>query len=775
MTYTAAASIADPATTPAPRPSLLGTVARSKGIWALADQAVVSFGNFLTSVLLIRYWHGSAQTYGQYALVFSVAIFLNNVHASLVTYPLTVRGALSGAEGLRRMASSALTQGVCLAPILMLALLAATIAIHRPSLLPFAICAMVLWQAQETLRRALLAKLRHREALPGDAIGYVGQALAIWFMTRYARGTVVTPEAAFAAVGISSLVGAFVQACQLRVMPGGWASLRTSIADSWRVGRWMLFSTLVGAVYVYAGPWTLQGSAGAAEVARFSALATILNLTNPVLITVSGLIIPAVAAVRDRGAAAVRRVAGGYGMVGAILLLPYFAVLVLFPRLALVAFYGANSPYLGLAVDLRLFAAGYALSYCVMVCTSMLNGLEQARGTFLAAIIASAVSAVTTIPLTIRFGLIGAAAGGVLPVIAQLFAAAWILFRARMTLIESHHHEAVSESHAEHRPTNACQMSNIPVSILLPAYNAARYLADAMDSILAQTHAEFELIAIDDGSTDETPDILRAFERKDSRVRVISHANIGMGRSLNEALEIARHDWVVRMDADDIMLPQRIERQLEFLAAHPDLVVAGALVRYIDADGNIIGQYKSPFTDPAEVRAARAEGRLIFFHHPSIIMRREVIRSVGGYRHQFWPADDVDLWNRVAEQDPGNPRMLMQPEYLVHYRIHGASVCVASSRLTTQKGEWVEACVKLRRAGRPEISWEQFTAVGRTRHWPTRLNRARLDWARACYKSAVFHYSRRQYARFAPAIVGATLLEPSFVLPRVFPQMTRKG
>ncbi len=118
-------------------------------------------------------------------------------------------------------------------------------------------------------------------------------------------------------------------------------------------------------------------------------------------------------------------------------------------------------------------------------------------------------------------------------------------------------------------------MSNTPVSILMPAYNAARFLSDAMDSTLAQTHADFELIAINDGSTDETLDILRAFERKDSRVKVITHPNLGMGRSLNEAMEVARHDWIVRMDADDIMAPHRIEHQLAFLAAHPDLVVAG--------------------------------------------------------------------------------------------------------------------------------------------------------------------------------------------------------
>jgi len=252
MTLTARHPIEAKAATPTTRPSLLSVLARSKGAWALADQAVVSLGNFLTSILLIRHWHGAPQTYGQYALVFSVALFLNNVHGSLVTYPLTVRGAASGADGLRRMASSALAQSFCLAPILMLGLIAATMAVHRPSLLPFAAGAMLMWQAQETTRRALLAKLRHRDALPGDAMGYLVQAGVIWVMTHYATGVALTPETAFAAVGLTSLVGVVMQGYQLGVTPGGWVSLGHSIAESWRIGRWILFSTLVGAISTYA-------------------------------------------------------------------------------------------------------------------------------------------------------------------------------------------------------------------------------------------------------------------------------------------------------------------------------------------------------------------------------------------------------------------------------------------------------------------------------------------------------------------------------------------
>ncbi|HQY88296.1 MAG TPA: glycosyltransferase family 2 protein, partial [Tepidisphaeraceae bacterium] len=111
--------------------------------------------------------------------------------------------------------------------------------------------------------------------------------------------------------------------------------------------------------------------------------------------------------------------------------------------------------------------------------------------------------------------------------------------------------------------------ADTPISILLPAHNAAPFVEQAVRSTLAQTHKRFELLAIDDGSTDETLQILNKLAREDDRVRIISHENMGMGRSLNHALGEARFEWIARMDADDVMLPNRLERQLAFLAANP--------------------------------------------------------------------------------------------------------------------------------------------------------------------------------------------------------------
>lgn len=314
-----------------------------------------------------------------------------------------------------------------------------------------------------------------------------------------------------------------------------------------------------------------------------------------------------------------------------------------------------------------------------------------------------------------------------------------------------------------------------PVSIVLPCFNAARFLAEALDSIFAQTHGDFELVAVNDGSTDGTLEILESYRARDGRMTVISRENRGVGRSANEALERCRHEWVARMDADDVMMPNRLERQLAFVSENPDLAVASALVRYINEKGEVIWNYRSTFTSRAAVAAAVKANILVGFHQPAALMRRSVVLASGGYRPGFNGVEDTDLWNRIVERDPANPGVLVQPEYLLKYRIHGSSMSVASAPLMTRKVEWVAECMTRRRAGKPEPTLDQYLEECRTRPWSARLNRRRKETARTLYKSAVCHYSNRSYVRLLPPLLGAAILEPGFVLARVMPRIGIAG
>lgn len=315
----------------------------------------------------------------------------------------------------------------------------------------------------------------------------------------------------------------------------------------------------------------------------------------------------------------------------------------------------------------------------------------------------------------------------------------------------------------------------------MPAFNAEQYVSEAIESVLFQTHKDFELVIINDGSTDNTLSIVEGYAQRDGRIRVVSHPNMGMGDALNRALDLVNNEWIVRMDADDIMLPNRIERQIAFIEQNTNIAVAGTLVYYVDENGKIFGEApRSQLTSSTSVEEFVRRNKLkgvselealpsvgfphFMIYHPSVIMRRSVVKEVGGYRPEFWPAEDFDLWNRIIER---GYTVLIQPEYLLKYRRHGSSGSVERIRQTSLKLDWIEACLQRRRSGKPELSWEEFLEIRQRAPWWKRLNQERKDLSRVLYNAARSHFSRREYHLFAPALLGATLLQPRFVLPRI--------
>jgi glycosyltransferase involved in cell wall biosynthesis len=206
------------------------------------------------------------------------------------------------------------------------------------------------------------------------------------------------------------------------------------------------------------------------------------------------------------------------------------------------------------------------------------------------------------------------------------------------------------------------------VSVLMPVYNAERYVAEAVESILAQTFADFELIIIDDGSTDRSLSILRRSAENDLRIRLVSRPNTGYVVALNEMLEMARGEFVARMDADDVSLPERFAIQVAYLREHPEIICIGTRVQIIDEAGRDLLACH-PAMDHDEVQALALAGRCPLCH-PSVMMRREPVISLGGYQVDMEPAEDHDLWLRLGEQG----RMVNLPDVLVKYRNHDSSV-----------------------------------------------------------------------------------------------------
>ena len=206
-------------------------------------------------------------------------------------------------------------------------------------------------------------------------------------------------------------------------------------------------------------------------------------------------------------------------------------------------------------------------------------------------------------------------------------------------------------------------MTNI--TVLLPVYNGERYLRETIQSILTQTYTGFELLIIDDGSTDSSLEIMRSFS--DQRIRILENPErLKLSGALNRGMKEARGTYIARMDADDIALPQRLEKQLDFMEKHPEVGVCGTAIE-------IFGSVKTR-TDVYPKSAPEIQAYALFdcpFCHPTVMLRRDLFLQHGFlYDGSYYPTEDYELWTRAVELFP----TANLKEVLLRYRVHDNSM-----------------------------------------------------------------------------------------------------
>lgn len=235
------------------------------------------------------------------------------------------------------------------------------------------------------------------------------------------------------------------------------------------------------------------------------------------------------------------------------------------------------------------------------------------------------------------------------------------------------------------------------ISVLTSVYNGERFLAAAIESVLAQDFTDFEFLLLDDGSSDGSLAIARHYAAQDARLRVITRENRGLVASLNELLAAARAPLIARFDADDICKPVRLRRQKAFMDSHPDHGMVGSDTRYIDAAGQVppVPALVRPHDHP-EILANLEEGPNLC--HSVVMYRRALVLEIGGYRASYLHAEDLDLWLRLGEVT----QLANLPEVLLDYRITPEQV---SSRHVVTQAEhaaiaWLAHCE--RASGRPD-------------------------------------------------------------------------
>jgi glycosyltransferase involved in cell wall biosynthesis len=212
------------------------------------------------------------------------------------------------------------------------------------------------------------------------------------------------------------------------------------------------------------------------------------------------------------------------------------------------------------------------------------------------------------------------------------------------------------------------------VSVLMSVYNGAGYLQESIESILNQTFTNFEFIIIDDCSTDNSKNIIIDYASKDERIVFSQNQeNLGLTKSLNKGIKIAKGKYVARQDADDVSLPQRLEKQVSVLDSHPAIALVSCDIEVIDSEGNCIGKHH---------RACESDlvgWYLLFYNHlaghSQTIFRRELVMNLGAYCESYRYSQDYELWCRLVRVG----KILIIPEVLLQQRRHNQSISTAKS------------------------------------------------------------------------------------------------
>lgn len=316
------------------------------------------------------------------------------------------------------------------------------------------------------------------------------------------------------------------------------------------------------------------------------------------------------------------------------------------------------------------------------------------------------------------------------------------------------------------------QSSSSRIVALVPAFNPGKYLRDSVGSLLAQIPEIPRIVVIDDCCTDGSIDSIIEWETQGLIEIRRNPKNLGKAESLNQAFLSYDAEFFIIQDADDISKPERIARQLAFMDSDRAIGCSSSFVDYIGSSGAYVAEGKLDLLDDIRLNEYLAGDEPLGLYCPAIILRAEVVKDPTlHFRKQFWPADDIDLWNRIAEK---GYKVRAQPENLVCYRIHGSSAVTSGFTRTRMQFEWVRASLRARRDGRPEPTKEQFLGEWNSAPWLKRWNRSRKFLAKGFYRAAGFAAAEKSYFQAVKNGLVALLLQPTYSLRRAENQLAKR-
>lgn len=215
------------------------------------------------------------------------------------------------------------------------------------------------------------------------------------------------------------------------------------------------------------------------------------------------------------------------------------------------------------------------------------------------------------------------------------------------------------------------------ISVVMPVYNGGQYLAAAIESILNQTFGDFEFLIVEDGSTDDSLSIIKAYQQKDDRIRIIvNDGNKGLVYSLNTAFDQVKSKYIARMDADDIAMSERLAKQVEFMEKNPDITIVGTQIK-LTTTGK-----------PTRVDLHHDEIKidLLMYNqlsHPTVMIRKEdILEKNLHYKNDYYSSEDYKLWTQIVSS---GLKVANLPDVLLQYRVHEAQMSSASNKMKLQQ------------------------------------------------------------------------------------------
>lgn len=311
-------------------------------------------------------------------------------------------------------------------------------------------------------------------------------------------------------------------------------------------------------------------------------------------------------------------------------------------------------------------------------------------------------------------------------------------------------------------------METLYISVVIPVFNCDKYIGYAINSILNQTHKVNEIIIVNDGSTDDTSNIIKKWNNKYDFIKIIDQDNKGRCEAFNRGVYESKNKWIARLDADDIWYPDKITKQVRTINENVNISLLGSYAYHINKDGNILGLAAEGPKSIDELEKHKRKGKFFMIINSSILFRKEDFIYVGGLRKKFKQAEDFDLIGRFVEC---GFKTLVVPEPLVGYRRHEDAISVTGFFDQREQYRWARACFYYRKSKLKEPTLEEYRKYLHSQNIIKRLNRKRKDYSKYKYRLAGLKYAENIYSLFLINIIVSFIFDPLYFINRIYSQI----